>query len=213
MDRTAWHKRRLAQMPWLYSRLKPADRDWADGWQHAIQQELLRHECVELGDGCFLAPDALLVGEPGRPVRLGDGSFVGAGAFVHGPVQIGRNVGINPLVHIDGGAAGVTIGDDTRVAGGVRIYAWNHGMDPGSPIRRQRTVSKGISIGRDVWIGANVGIPDAVRIGDHAVIAMGAVVTRDVAPWAIVAGVPARIIGDRRTDGRGPGRRRRSPPT
>ena len=51
---------------------------------------------------------------------------------------------------------------------------------------------------RDVWIGANAGITDGVCIGDHAVVAMGAVVTRDVPDWAIVGGVPAQIIGDRR---------------
>ena len=210
MDRISWHKRRLAHMPWLFARLKPEDRAWADPWQAEIQAELTAHECVELGAQCFIAPDARIFGEPGRPVILGEGSFVGAGAFLHGPITIGRHVGINPGVHIDGGAGGVFIGDDTRVAGGTRIYAWNHGMDPGSPIRRQRTRSHGITIGRDVWIGAQVGIPDEVEVHDHAVVAMGAVVTRDVPAWAIVAGVPARTIGDRRTDGRGPGRRRRS---
>jgi acetyltransferase-like isoleucine patch superfamily enzyme len=44
-----------------------------------------------------------------------------------------------------------------------------------------------------------VGITDGVTIGDHAVVGMGAVVTRDVHEWAIVGGVPARVLGDRRT--------------
>jgi acetyltransferase-like isoleucine patch superfamily enzyme len=211
VDRIEWHKRRLAHMPWLYARLKPADRAWAHAWQAEVQAELRSLECVELGEGCFIAPDAHIFGEPGRPVRIGDGAFVGAGAFLHGPITIGSGVGVNPGVHISGGARGVVIGDLTRVASGTRIYAWNHGTDPGQPIRDQRAISRGITIGRDVWIGANVGIPDDVCIGDHAVVAMGAVVTRAVDPWAMVAGVPARVIGDRRVDGRGPGRRRRTP--
>lgn len=210
MDRKLWHQRRMSHMPWLYARLKPADRAWAEAWQAEVQAELCAHEQIVLGEGCFVSPDARIFGEPGRPVVLGDGTFVGAGAFLHGPLEVGRRVGLNPGVHIDGGAKGVRIGDDTRIAGGTRIYGWNHGMDPGSPVRSQRTVSRGITIGADVWIGAGVGVPDDVTIGDHAVVAMGAVVTRAVAPWAIVAGVPARVIGDRRRDGRGPGRRRRS---
>ena len=61
--------------------------------------------------------------------------------------------------------------------------------------------SQGIDIGRDVWVGANAGITDGVRIGDGAVVAMGAVVTRDVPPGAVVAGVLARVIGERSTWG------------
>ena len=49
-----------------------------------------------------------------------------------------------------------------------------------------------------MWIGANAGVTDGVTIGDHAVIAMGAVVTKDVPNWAIMAGVPAVVVGDRR---------------
>ncbi|HCE39958.1 MAG TPA: acyltransferase, partial [Alcanivorax sp.] len=57
--------------------------------------------------------------------------------------------------------------------------------------------SRGIRIGRDVWLGARAGVVDGVTIGDHAVVGMGAVVTRDVPPWTIVAGNPARPIGRR----------------
>jgi acetyltransferase-like isoleucine patch superfamily enzyme len=65
-------------------------------------------------------------------------------------------------------------------------------------VREQPVTSRGVRIGRDVWIGANACITDGVTIGDHAVVGMGAVVTRDVPEWAIVGGSPARIIGDRR---------------
>jgi acetyltransferase-like isoleucine patch superfamily enzyme len=71
-------------------------------------------------------------------------------------------------------------------------------MDPGRPVKDQPVTSRGIRIGADVWIGANAGVTDGVSVGDHAVVAMGAVVTRDVPEWALVGGVPARIIGDRR---------------
>ncbi len=79
----------------------------------------------------------------------------------------------------------------TRIATGAVLYAFDHGLDPAREVREQPVTSKGIRIGRDVWIGANAGVTDGVRIGDHAVVAMGAVVTRDVPAWAIVGGVPA----------------------
>lgn len=193
------HKKRLCWMPWLYASLKPAHRAWADAWQAEVQAELCRLETVTLATGCFIAPNAHIFAEPGRAVVLGEGTHVGAEAFVHGPVRTGKNVSLNPRVHMDGGTRGIDIGDDTRIASGASLYAFDHGLNPGMPVRTQGVSSLGIRIGRDVWICANASVTDGVTVGDHAVVAMGAVVCKDVPAWAIVAGVPAKIIGDRRT--------------
>lgn len=193
------HKQRLSWMPWLYRVLKPQHRSWAKAWQHEIQSQLQSLETVVIEDNCFIAPSAHIFAEPGRTVFVKSGTTVAADSFIHGPVTLGKNVSINARVSIDGGTAGVNIGDDTRIATGTCIYAFDHQTDQSRLVREQPVRSRGISIGSDVWICANACITDGVKIGDHAVIAMGAVVTKDVPPWAIVGGVPARVIGDRRS--------------
>lgn len=195
------HQRRLAWMPWLYFVLKPRNRAWAEAWQAEVQARLLAMETVELGTGCFIAPDAAIFGEPGRPVRIGDRCAVAAQAFLHGPLTLGSDVSINAGARLDGGRKGITIGDGTRIASGAALYAFDHGLAPDRAIRDQPVRSRGITLGQDVWIGANAGVTDGVTIGDHAVVAMGAVVTRDVPAWTIVAGVPAQFVGDRRDRG------------
>ncbi len=192
------HKLRLSWMPWLYFSLKEKHRAWAVEWQEAVQHQFTDLETIQIGKGCFVAPEARLFAEPGRAICIGDECSIAAEVFVHGPVTLGKGVSLNARVTIDGGAAGVTIGADTRIATGTAIFAFDHGIAPERLVREQPVRSRGIRIGKDVWIGANVGITDGVHIGDHAVVAMGAVVTKDVPDWAIVGGVPARILGDRR---------------
>ncbi len=192
------HARRMAWMPWLYDRMTPAIAAWARPWQDALQQELMAVEQVRFGEDVFVAPSAVLVAEPHRDVVVGDRVRIGAQVFVHGPVVLGPDTQLNPRVHLDGGAGRIELGAGVRVATGVRMFAWNHGLDPARTIREQPVTSRGIRVGDDVWIGAGAGITDGVTVGDHAVIGMGAVVTRDVPPYAIVAGVPARPVGDRR---------------
>lgn len=197
----AAHERRLSWMPWLWDGLKPHQRAWAEPWQAEVQASISAAERVTFGADVFVSPEAALIAEPRREIAVGDGCRIGAHAFLHGPITLGARVGVNPRVTIDGGAGGVVIGSDVRIATGTTIFAFDHGMSPDRRIREQPTRSRGIRIGDDVWIGANAGVTDGVTIGDHAVIAMGAVVTRDVPPWAIVGGVPARVIGDRRDRG------------
>lgn len=198
IDYQAQHKQRLAYMPWLYFSLKPKHLSWARPWQDAIQAHLMAVETVSIGNNCFIAPQAKLFAEPGRDIVMGDQCMIAADSFLHGPIVMGNEVAINHGCSLDGGRGKIIIGDQTRIANNVTIYAFNHGMLSDSPIYQQSANSQGIVIGKDVWIGAQAGIVDGVAIGDCAVIGMGAVVTKDVPDYAIVAGNPAKIIGDRR---------------
>jgi acetyltransferase-like isoleucine patch superfamily enzyme len=67
-------------------------------------------------------------------------------------------------------------------------------MEIEQPIYQQPVRSQGIEIGRDVWLGAHVGIKDGVKIADQAIVGMNSMVTKDVAEREIVAGNPARFI-------------------
>ena len=185
-------------MPWLYFSLKERHREWAQAWQAEVQKELCELETLEIGSQCFVSPDAQIFAEPGRPIQIGSGCSIAADAFLHGPLKIGNNVSLNARVVLDGGSAGIFVDDNTRIATGAALYAFNHGLNPGMLVREQGVSSKGIRIGKDVWICANASVTDGVTIGDHAVVAMGAVVCHDCPDWAIVGGVPARILGDRR---------------
>lgn len=192
------HKKRLCYMPWLYYSLKPKHLTWAKPWQLAIQTKLQELETVKIGKNCFISPDANIFAEPGREIRISDNVTIASDVFLHGPIIIGNGVSINAGVAIDGSVKGVEIGRHTRIANGAKIFAFNHGMEVSKLIKEQPVTSKGILIGEDVWIGANVCITDNVTIGSYAVIGMGAVVTKNVAEWAIMGGVPAKVLGDRR---------------
>lgn len=185
-------------MPWLYFRLKPHQREPIRAWQAELQAQLMALEAIRIGADCFIAPEAQLFAEPHREIVLAEGCTVAAGCFLHGPLELGAGVSLNHRCSLDGGAAGVSIGAGTRIAHDASLYAFDHGFAPERPVAEQAVRSQGIRIGADCWIGAHSGITDGVRIGDHAVIGMGSVVTRDVPDWAVAAGNPARVIGDRR---------------
>lgn len=146
---------------------------------------------------CFIAPEARIFAEPGRPVIINDGAFIGADTFLHGPITIGKNVGINHHCSLDGGRGGITIGDNTRIAAHCQIFAFNHGQKAEQLIKDQSVTSQGITIGNDVWLGAQTGIVDGVTIEDGAIVGMNSTVTRSVRAGHKVAGNPATTIGQR----------------
>ena len=100
------------------------------------------------------------------------------------------NVFVNACCHFQD-HGGVTIGDGCQIGHNVVFATLNHGL---SPEKRKSTCPAPIVLGKNVWVGSNATILQGVTIGDNAVVAAGAVVTKDVAANTIVGGVPAKFI-------------------
>jgi acetyltransferase-like isoleucine patch superfamily enzyme len=106
-------------------------------------------------------------------------------------VHIGDDVAFAAFFHI-WGAGGVTIGDRVMIGSHTAITSVTH--DYSLRTTRDSLIMKPVAIEDDVWIGAHCTILPGVRIGHGAVVGAGAVVTTDVPPEAIVAGVPAHFV-------------------
>ena len=105
-------------------------------------------------------------------------------------IAIGENVFINACCHFQD-HGGVVIGDGCQIGHNVVFATLNHGL---SPEDRKHTYPAPIVLGRNVWVGSNSTILQGVTIDDNAVVAAGAVVTKDVPANVVVGGVPAKII-------------------
>lgn len=156
---------------------------------------------IELHDAVSIENYVVVYGgNAKRQIEIGTNSNIGS--FVElrshgGFIKIGKNCLINTGTVIMG-AGGVEIGDDTMIASKCILVASNHIFaDRATLIREQGNRHEGIIIGRDVWVAANCCITDGVTIGDGAVIGAGSVVTKDIPPYAIALGVPAKIVGQR----------------
>jgi acetyltransferase-like isoleucine patch superfamily enzyme len=155
-------------------------------------QATLACSCLDFHD----APDM----HPAGSISLGKRCTVLNGALLAtygGEIIIGDDVSFNPGVIIYG-HGGVRIGNGTRIAARTLIIPANHTfLSPDIPIMCQGLTCRGISVGRDVWMGAHVVVLDGVTIGDGCVVGAGAVITKSLPPFSIAVGVPAKIIGKR----------------
>lgn len=103
---------------------------------------------------------------------------------------VGKNVFINFGCHFQD-QGGIFIGDNALIGPHVEMATINHGKNPDE---RSDNHMAAIHIGKGAWIGSNATILPGVTIGDYAIVAAGAVVTKDVAPNTAVGGVPAKVI-------------------
>ena len=132
---------------------------------------------------------------PYRVFSLGDYSVIESFACINnavGDVIIGDHtrVGLHNTI-----IGPVDIGSHVNLAQGITVTALNHNFsDANKRIDEQGVSTSPVTIEDDVWIGANAVILPGVTIGEHCVVAAGAVVTKDVPPHSLVAGVPAKVI-------------------
>jgi len=132
---------------------------------------------------------------PFNKFEIGANSIIESFATINngvGDVFIGNNVGVGLNNVIIGP---VKLGNYVMLAQNIVIAGLNHGYeDVTTPPRKQKVVTKQITIEDDVWIGANCVITAGVTIGKHAVIGAGSVVTKDIPQFSVAVGNPARVI-------------------
>ncbi len=174
-----WYHRDL--LPWrrleLHRRLAGAGA-FARMPLHGEPLELLREGRLIVGEGVLFEPLVWLTGGDTGRIEIADGALINIGVLI---AAVDR----------------VSIGRNTMIANGCVITDANHRFDdPSKPLTQQGFTSKGpTAIGDDCWLGANVVVTSGVTIGDRCVVGANSVVTSDVAPYSIVAGSPAKVVG------------------
>jgi acetyltransferase-like isoleucine patch superfamily enzyme len=161
---------------------------------------------------CLLFPQGAIYNE--HLIWVGEGTMVGPNTSITAGMVPGQSMPTNPVVRIGNrciigrgshivGHWSIEIGDDIQTGPYVYITDQNHSYeDPIEPIGRQWPTEAAVRIGSGSWLGANVVVLPGAQIGEHVVIAAGAVVRGVIPDRCVVAGVPARIIR-RWVDGRG----------
>jgi len=134
-------------------------------------------------------------------IKLGKDSMVGPNTKIlnntlkRNQITIGNNCVINPGCLLDGRVGTITIHDNVDIARGTWIFTLEH--DPHSDYHAAKYGN--VVIEESVWIASRVTILPGVTIGRGSVIAAGAVVTKDIPPMCIAGGVPAKVIGERKS--------------
>lgn len=140
---------------------------------HSVRMDTPPYRKFHLGDYSVIESFCCINNAVGD-VIIGDHTRVGLHNTIIGPVRIGNHV---------------------NLAQGITVTALNHNFqDSGRKIDEQGITTVPVRIEDDIWIGANAVILPGVTIGQHSVVAAGAVVTKNVPPHSLVAGVPAKII-------------------
>lgn len=182
---------------WLKSLVRRARDDFQrDLWRQAWWSQ-----------GVSIAPTVIVRLGQNAQLEIGRGALIDAYTIldlqndplldisVPSRLIIGRQTSINEFNNIRASGGEIVIGDNCLLSQYVALIGSNHTIALGQPIRDQpwNLIKSDIRIGNDVWIGAHAVVLPGVHIGDGAIVAAGAVVTKDVPPYAVVTGVPAEV--------------------
>src|SRR4051812_4719253 len=132
-----------------------------------------------IGADVRLAPNVSMVN--GERVTIGDRAQIGARCHLWAGNNSGR----------------IEIGDDALFGPEVFLTASNYTFEQPGPVPDQRTSEADVIVGRDVWLGARVMVTAGVTIGEGCIVGAGSIVTRDLPPYSIAVGAPARVVGQR----------------
>ena len=160
-------------------------------FMHEVSQEALKIT-AEL-NGSYHTPEQIreiMSRLTGREVDSSFGLFPPFYTACCKNIKIGKNVFINAGCKFQD-QGGIEIGDGALIGHGVVLATLNHDF---APENRSTLHPSAIKIGKNVWIGSNATVLPGVSIGDGAIVAAGAVVTRDIPAKTIAAGVPAKVI-------------------
>jgi len=150
--------------------------------------------------GCKISPRAEV--ELSRHVQIGRGTQISSFVKIkasNGPLLIGERVTIATGVFIDAHTGGLELGDDSMVGPNCVLVGVNYRYDRlDVPVQQQAKTSKGIKIGKDVWLGANTVVLDGAVIGDHTIVGPGSVVSSPLPEKVIASGSPAKVLFKRR---------------
>jgi len=182
---------------------------WLESLFRRMGQDLAHDLCRQRwwAQGVSIDRSAIIRLGINAQIEIGSGTMIGAHTIldlqndplldpaVPSILRIGRHTGINEFNNIRAANGEIVIGDDCLISQFVSIIAANHSTAREMPIREQLAdlTRNTIRIGNDVWIGAHAVILPGVRIGTGAVVAAGAIVTKDMPEYAVVAGMPAEI--------------------
>ncbi|MGB8645930.1 MAG: acyltransferase [Anaerolineae bacterium] len=167
---------------------------------------------VHLARNVYLDEGVYLHAMP-NGIEIGENSYVMHHAELHvfnfrnlpnAGIKIGKNCLISEF-NVMRGQGGITIGDNVYTSPFVQMVAVNHVYnDRNQPIIAQGITAQGIVVEDNCWIGSGAIILDGVHIGRGSVVAAGSVVSKDVPPYTIVAGVPAKVVKEITDDQTGP---------
>lgn len=125
---------------------------------------------------------------------------ISANVRVNGYFRMGKGSSIAHNCTLSGFDAGIFIGENVMIAPNCVLVAFDHGFtDINIPMSKQKFVQQPITISDDVWIGANCTITKGVKIGKGVIVGANSCVNKDIPDYAIVGGVPAKILKYRNT--------------